>query len=196
MKRRQFLLAAAIASICSHKVLGKENTNDYFTHIGAQKYASNFLSNHPDFLSFLENESKSLSSLGYQQSNEYYAVNQMVFIPYILKVDSLIIDKQYLVINTTAGRNCQKITTLSLDFLNTVERASLNTQFNSKSLKDMLIPVINKRNKASQMYLTKAGDVSYQLKILSSHNEHTLCITSDKIKFPFSFKSSNEGLIS
>lgn len=204
MKRRQFILAAAVASLYTPIVLGKEiilPDLTYFDFIGALKtkaYASNV-----SLTSYLNTQTKQLRDIGYKQGHQFYVYSEnfnknILFVPYTLTLNSEILDSQYLVVQTDDFKNFQKITTLSLGFLKAVNlaSASLHQEYDRNQLKNILLPKAGKKTDASQLFLTQEGSVSYILKIFSTHREHSLHIHSDSKKLSFVFKTNNEALIS
>lgn len=204
MKRRQFILAAAVASMYTPIALGKEkiiNDLSYFDCIGALKtkaYTSNV-----SLTSYLDTQTKSLRDIGYTQEHRSYVYSEnfnkhILFVPYTLTLNSEILDSQYLVVETDDFKNFQKITTLSLDFLKAVNLASakLHQEYDRNQLINLLLPKAEKRTDASQLFLTQEGHISYILRIESIHKEHSLRIHNASKKLSFVFKTDNEALIS
>lgn len=204
MKRRQFILAAAVAAMYTPIALGKEkiiNDLTYFDFIGALKTKAS--ASNVSLTSYLGTQTKSLRDIGYKQEHEFYVYSEnfnkhILFVPYTLTLNSEILDSQYLVVETDDFKNFQKITTLSLDFLVAINLASvkLHQEYDRNQLINLLLPKAGKRTDASQLFLTREGHVSYILRIESTHKEHSLRIHNASKKLSFVFQTDNEALIS
>lgn len=204
MNRRQFILAAAIASLYTPNVIGKNKPLtdfQYFNLIGASKQKTETFTKSAKLGSLLIEHSKSLVEIGYKPADHIYISSdkRTLFFPYDLVLSNTeIIDSQFLVLESSDFDNFQKIAVLSSDFLSAMDLTipALISDYSRDKAKSLLLPKAGKRAGASPLFNTELGYVSYALRIFPTHKEHSVDVNNGFKSLSFSYRTYSEGILS
>jgi hypothetical protein len=204
MKRRQFILAAAIASLYAPTAIGKSKPAtdfQYFSLIEASKQKAETFIKSAKLNSLLVEHSKSLVSIGYKPASHFFISSdkRTLFFPYDLVLNNTeIIDSQFLVLQCSDFDNFQKIAVLSSDFLIAMDLTipALISNYSRDKAKSLLLPKAGKRVAASQLFNTELGFVSYTLRIFPTHKEHSVDLIDGSKNLSFSYRTYSESILS
>lgn len=206
MKRREFILAAAVASLYSPITIGKSTQSlkrhFYFDIIGAKKEIISFPQNH--FLtSCLNKEASSILQMGYiQNPHLYFCANSLnehiLFFSYNLTVSDIgCIDTQYIVLKKCGINSYQKIACFSTDFIEAIDllNSKLTHKFDTQSLKKFLTPNSRDSNKPDQIFKADLGTVGFRVSLGNNYKKFKLWFETPLENIAFSTTKDIQSII-